>query len=374
MVQVAVTAVKEHISPMHGGGEDGDGDGDKDGDDKDEEDDDKKKKKKKGKDGKAKDDGPATAVGRAGAAYSTLAGLTGCEEMVEGAESLQHATDAYDNVSQKLTAAHKSGGTVNNVALGGALLSAYAGVEGDADTAEAVDTVVGHVDDVTEKLDATVKSKKVADGANLVGAVLKVGLDEDVVDEVVDEDDWKSVDDAMAALPAPWVAVRDEGSGKDFYFNPQTNVTTWERPKEEKKAAPAPASVVVAALAPIVAVAPAPALARVAAGASAPARIAAAVPAAAPAPAPEPSLPHGWTAVIDPGSQKPFYHNSSTGESTWDKPTPTAAPQPAPLPLPVPPAAVSASAVPAPWTAVEDPTTKQVFYHNSATGESRWQL
>jgi hypothetical protein len=35
-----------------------------------------------------------------------------------------------------------------------------------------------------------------------------------------------------------------------------------------------------------------------------------------------PPLPEGWAEYIDPNSGRPYYYNASTGETTWDRPTP----------------------------------------------------
>ena len=33
-----------------------------------------------------------------------------------------------------------------------------------------------------------------------------------------------------------------------------------------------------------------------------------------------PPLPLGWTALLDPASGKPFYHNAALGTTSWDRP------------------------------------------------------
>ena len=37
-------------------------------------------------------------------------------------------------------------------------------------------------------------------------------------------------------------------------------------------------------------------------------------------PADAPPLPEGWAEQIDPDSGNPFYTNSASGETTWDRP------------------------------------------------------
>ena len=42
---------------------------------------------------------------------------------------------------------------------------------------------------------------------------------------------------------------------------------------------------------------------------------------------PEASLPNGWTEHTDPNSGQTFYHNASTGETSWSKPAALASPE-----------------------------------------------
>eukprot|EP00195_Chlamydomonas_chlamydogama_P008050 CAMPEP_0202901046 /NCGR_PEP_ID=MMETSP1392-20130828/12896_1 /ASSEMBLY_ACC=CAM_ASM_000868 /TAXON_ID=225041 /ORGANISM="Chlamydomonas chlamydogama, Strain SAG 11-48b" /LENGTH=59 /DNA_ID=CAMNT_0049587533 /DNA_START=154 /DNA_END=329 /DNA_ORIENTATION=- len=43
-------------------------------------------------------------------------------------------------------------------------------------------------------------------------------------------------------LPNPWQALYDPGSGLKYYWNPTTNVTTYQRPEGAPAAAPMPSS------------------------------------------------------------------------------------------------------------------------------------
>ena len=67
--------------------------------------------------------------------------------------------------------------------------------------------------------------------------------------------------------------------------------------------------------------------------------------------------PSGWEKYYDVDSERYFYHNAGTGESTWDNPEPLAATDP-----------VSA------WVECLDPNTNAMYYYNESTGESVWEL
>ena len=88
---------------------------------------------------------------------------------------------------------------------------------------------------------------------------------------------------AGGALPAGWKELKDPASGATYYLNEADNSTTWERPAAK----------------PIYAAAPPP------------------PPPAAPAAAP---LPAPWQAVVDPGTQRTYYYNYQTGDTSWTKP------------------------------------------------------
>lgn len=41
----------------------------------------------------------------------------------------------------------------------------------------------------------------------------------------------RAVDPSVDSLPAPWKAVVDKNTGKTYYWNTDTNITSWEKPK-----------------------------------------------------------------------------------------------------------------------------------------------
>ena len=64
----------------------------------------------------------------------------------------------------------------------------------------------------------------------------------------------------------------------------------------------------------------------------------------APAPAQE-KLPAGWTQKRDPSAGRPYYVNSATKVTTWDRPIPEGVPQPNAVEMPPEPEPQSAEEV-----------------------------
>ena len=64
-----------------------------------------------------------------------------------------------------------------------------------------------------------------------------------------------------------------------------------------------------------------------------------------------------WEALVDDESKDTYYHNTETGETTWDKPADfddaPVAPQ-------------------SKWEALVDEESKETYYHNTETGETTW--
>jgi len=115
---------------------------------------------------------------------------------------------------------------------------------------------------------------------------------------------------AEATLPPPWVAHDDAGSGKKYYFNAETNETSWELPVAHLPASlapPTPPSVMMAALA------------------SSPVAIETmthAVPAVVTVSAPAAALPASTEqrtslAAVDPATGRTYYYDPATRETTW---------------------------------------------------------
>jgi len=70
-------------------------------------------------------------------------------------------------------------------------------------------------------------------------------------------------------------------------------------------------------------------------------------------------LPEGWSKMVDPNSGQPYYYNSNTGESSWEKPA-------------APATAMEAMPAAGAWQQVMDPGSGQYYWYNSQTGQSQW--
>lgn len=66
-----------------------------------------------------------------------------------------------------------------------------------------------------------------------------------------------------------------------------------------------------------------------------------------------------WTATKDPNSGQMYYHNATTGESTWTRPADFIEDVEEPLP--------------SGWTESTDPNSGAKYYHNASTGTSSWE-
>ena len=147
-------------------------------------------------------------------------------------------------------------------------------------------------------------------------------------------------------LPAPWVETpAQDGSGDSYYWNPDTNETTWERPvaavvplapSQPSSQLPGLASMkpAASAVAPAVALAPAaattPAIeqshsngaaAAAATDFSGSSRGAYAASAATRPPLPPgPALQPGWVQSFDPRTGAPYYFHAASGQSSWQPP------------------------------------------------------
>lgn len=69
-----------------------------------------------------------------------------------------------------------------------------------------------------------------------------------------------------------------------------------------------------------------------------------------------------WAEVYDESSNKYYYYNATTGETSWDQPADYAAPV----------EAAAASSGNGDWVAVFDESSNKYYYHNPVTGEVQW--
>ena len=109
-------------------------------------------------------------------------------------------------------------------------------------------------------------------------------------------------------LPAGWRAVKDAASGREYFWNTESNLTTWTRPS-----APPGTTVASNRTAPSSSGAAGLVAARVTATGGASYSAAAAVAA----------LPAGWEEKLHAATQQMIYVHSETGEKTFVRPTAT---------------------------------------------------
>lgn len=133
-----------------------------------------------------------------------------------------------------------------------------------------------------------------------------------------------------------WIAKEDPTTGKTYYYNKETRETTWKQPTDYVDPA---ASTVVA---------PAPA--------SVPATAALAT-------------DNDWVAKLDPKSEKMYYYNRKTKETTWEMPA-SMSTAPAAAATIIPPQADKESE--SDWVDKLDPKSNKTYYYNRKTKETSW--
>lgn len=88
------------------------------------------------------------------------------------------------------------------------------------------------------------------------------------------------------------------------------------------------------------------------------------------APTPSQQPASEWSRHVDTGSGRPYWHNSQTNQTTWNDPASAPAPAPAPMPARQPTPALSAAAPE--WTQHSDPNSGRAYWHNKTTGATSW--
>lgn len=118
-----------------------------------------------------------------------------------------------------------------------------------------------------------------------------------------------------------WTAHKHPENGAIYYYNAASGQTSWTKPEKPQAAAPA-------------------------------------------------ALPAGWTEHLDAGSGKTFYYSASTGQTTWERPQAASA-----APAASQPAVQTSqpSVLAAGWAEHVDQASGRTFYHNATTGETSWE-
>jgi hypothetical protein len=213
-------------------------------------------------------------------------------------------------------------------------------------------------------------------------------------------------------LPEEWTETVDPSSGQSYYYNGNTQETSWERPMaakvEEAAAAPdteperkvegkleePPKSEEVESKPEESGsvTTPAPPSGNATELFTSPPQSSAVV--EEPLKAADPStgaLPDGWTETVDPSSGQCYYYNVNTQETLWERPdaeTVLSTETAAELDLKVEEPSKSAeaepktaehavpkdeSALPDGWTETMDPSSGQSYYYNAITQETSWE-
>lgn len=127
---------------------------------------------------------------------------------------------------------------------------------------------------------------------------------------------WEKPVEQVDTPTAVWSEVLDESSGNFYYVNSATGETSWDKPAEFANTTEQPAIV-------------------------------------------ETPSPDEWVEVVD-ASGAVYYYNSITNETSWDKP-----------------AASNVSSTPeiptSDWVELYDESSGKNYYYNSMTGETQWE-
>eukprot|EP00537_Pseudo-nitzschia_pungens_P011057 CAMPEP_0172385446 /NCGR_PEP_ID=MMETSP1061-20121228/3118_1 /TAXON_ID=37318 /ORGANISM="Pseudo-nitzschia pungens, Strain cf. pungens" /LENGTH=1522 /DNA_ID=CAMNT_0013114481 /DNA_START=89 /DNA_END=4660 /DNA_ORIENTATION=+ len=153
-------------------------------------------------------------------------------------------------------------------------------------------------------------------------------------------------------LPAGWSEVTDPSSGDVYYYNTETQVTSWDRPvaatdasgeaNEEPVSVDSPQEECETQVATLAEETQAE---------------------------PVDDLAEGWEEVQDPTSGNSYYVNKETQETSWEKPIKESSPSSTEDDQ----APSSEEPQEADWAETLDPTSGETYYYNAKTGETSWE-
>jgi hypothetical protein len=80
----------------------------------------------------------------------------------------------------------------------------------------------------------------------------------------------------------------------------------------------------------------------------------------------DPTLPEGWQATQDPTTRQTYYYQAATGERTWTKPTGVELTDESST------TTVTVKKLPEGWTATVDAASGQTYYYHAASQKTQW--
>ena len=88
-------------------------------------------------------------------------------------------------------------------------------------------------------------------------------------------------------------------------------------------------------------------------------------------------IPEGWVETEDPSSGQVYYYNSTTGEVSWEMPQPEVSQSEVPEDIEPDPLNSDedeqADSLPEGWVVFEDPSSGRKYFYNSISGEVSWE-
>jgi len=167
--------------------------------------------------------------------------------------------------------------------------------------------------------------------------------------------------EAVEDIAVGWEEVKDPNTGNSYYFNKETQETSWAKPIATQAEEPTPQDD-----APLDA-----ATSTTDGGETEPAADSSEVTTEAseePKPEAVECIAVGWEEVKDPNTGNSYYFNKETQETSWVKPIATQTQEPIPQDD-----APSATPQANDWVETLDPSSGKNYYYNATTGEVSWE-